>query len=46
MSFFQKTEQEGKTGTVQGVDNSARGEDIRKGYRRVNMVQMLLYTHV
>jgi hypothetical protein len=46
MSFFYKIrEQEGKTGSVWGVGTREREEDVGKGYRRVNMVQILC-THV
>jgi hypothetical protein len=40
-------EQEGKTDAVWGRrgDTSVRGEDVRKGCRRVNMVE-ILRTHV
>jgi hypothetical protein len=40
MSFFfsKSREQEDKTGPVWEVGTSGRGEDIRKGCRRVNMV--------
>jgi hypothetical protein len=42
--FFTKTEQDSKTGPVCGVGTSGE-EDIRKGCRRVNMVEILC-THV
>jgi hypothetical protein len=45
MSFFQNGEQEGKTGPMGRGSTRRRGEDIRKGCRRVNMVE-ILYTHV
>jgi hypothetical protein len=52
--YFKKTkchflnknrEQEGKTGPVWGLVPMGGGEDIRKGYRRVNMVEyyVLMY---
>jgi hypothetical protein len=41
MSFFKKREQEGKTGSVWGVSISGRGDDIRKGCRRVNILEIL-----
>jgi hypothetical protein len=40
MSFFKNREQEGKTGPVWGW-YQWEGEDIRKGYRRVNVVEIL-----
>jgi hypothetical protein len=45
ISFFKNREQEVKLVPVWGVGTSGRGEDIRKGCRRVNMVD-ILYTHV
>jgi hypothetical protein len=36
---------EGKSGHVWGVGTSGRREDIRKGFRRVNMMKILC-THV
>jgi hypothetical protein len=44
MSFFKNREQEGKTGPV-WVFVPVGGEDKRKGYRRVNIVEyyVLLY---
>jgi hypothetical protein len=46
MPFFLKNgRQEGKTGPVWGVVTNGRGEDIRKEYKRVNMVE-ILRTHV
>jgi hypothetical protein len=47
MSFFKTRDQEDKTGPVwagEGGGTNGRREDIRKGYRRVNMVE--IYTHV
>jgi hypothetical protein len=44
MSFYKNREQEGKTGPVWGLVPVGR-EDIRKGCRRVNMVEILC-THV
>jgi hypothetical protein len=42
MPFFKKKgEQEGKIGTVWGGGISGRGKDIRKGCRRVHMVEKL-----
>jgi hypothetical protein len=38
-------EQEGKTGPVWGIGTSGRGKDIRKGCRRVNMVEILMYVN-
>jgi hypothetical protein len=38
--FFQNGEQEGKTGPSWGFGTSGREEDIRKGYRRMNMVEI------
>jgi hypothetical protein len=44
--YFSFAEQEGRTGPVWwGADTSGRGEDVGKGCRRVNMVQILC-THV
>jgi hypothetical protein len=39
--FFKNREKEGKIGPVWGVGTSEEGEDIRKGCRRVNMVEIL-----
>jgi hypothetical protein len=36
---------EGKIFPVLGVDNSDRREDIRKGFRMVNMVE-ILFTYI
>jgi hypothetical protein len=44
LSFLKKEEQDGKTGTVWGWYHWD-GEDIRKGYGRVNMVE-ICYTLV
>jgi hypothetical protein len=33
--------EEGKTGPVWGIDTSGRGENISKGFQRVNIVQIL-----
>jgi hypothetical protein len=41
MSSFKNGEQEGKTGPVWGVGTSGRGKDIKKGYRRVILVEIL-----
>jgi hypothetical protein len=43
MSFFKNKnrEQESKIGSVWGVETSRSGEDIRKGCRRVNIVEIL-----
>jgi hypothetical protein len=44
--FYKSGEQKGKTDPVCGVvGSSGRGEDIRKGCRRVNMVEIIC-THV
>jgi hypothetical protein len=48
MSFFllnKNREQEGRTDPVLEVGTSGRGEDVGKGCRRVNTVQ-ILHTHV
>jgi hypothetical protein len=45
MSFFKNGQQEGKTGPVCGLVLVGGGEDIRKGCRRVNVVEILC-THV
>jgi hypothetical protein len=45
MSFFKNEGQEDKTGPVWGLVPVAGEKDIRKGCRRVNMVE-ILYTHV
>jgi hypothetical protein len=45
MVFIKNEEQEGKTGLVWGVGTNGREEDIRKGCRSVNMVEILC-THV
>jgi hypothetical protein len=39
--FYINREQEGKTGPVWGSGTSWRGEDIRKGNKRMNMVEIL-----
>jgi hypothetical protein len=44
MSFFSKMENR-KAKQILGVSISGKGEDIRRGYRRVNVVEMLC-THV
>jgi hypothetical protein len=41
MSFSKNGEQEGKTGPIWGAGTSGKGEDIRKGCRRMNMVEIL-----
>jgi hypothetical protein len=41
MSFLKNREQEGKTGPVWGLAPVTVGEDIRKGYRKVNMMEIL-----
>jgi hypothetical protein len=43
--FFNDGKQECKTGPVWWVSTSGRGEDARKGCRRVNMVE-ILFTYV
>jgi hypothetical protein len=43
--FTKKGEKEGKTVSIWGFGTSGRGEDIRKGYRRVNVVEILC-THI
>jgi hypothetical protein len=43
--FYIKGEQEGRTGPVWGVGTSGRREDVGRGCRRVNMVEILC-THV
>jgi hypothetical protein len=46
MSFFSKNgEKEGKTGPFWEIGTNGRGEDKRKGCKRVNMVEILC-THV
>jgi hypothetical protein len=45
MSFFRNREQERKTGPIKGVGSSGRGKDVKKGYRRENVVE-ILYTYV
>jgi hypothetical protein len=45
MPFFKDGEQEGKTSPVWGLVPVGEGEDIKKGCRRANMVE-ILYTHV
>jgi hypothetical protein len=44
-SFYKSGEQEGRTGPLWGVGTSGRREDVGKGCRRVNMMQILC-THV
>jgi hypothetical protein len=39
--FHKNREQEDKTGPVLWVGSRGKGEDIRKGCRRVNMVEIL-----
>jgi hypothetical protein len=39
--FYKNGEQEAKTGPVRGFGTSGTGEDIRKGCKRVNMVEIL-----
>jgi hypothetical protein len=36
--FYKVGEQEGRTDPVWRVGTSGRGEDVRKGFRRMNMV--------
>jgi hypothetical protein len=43
--FYTIGEQEGRTGPVEGVGTSGRGDEVGKGHGRVNMVQILC-THV
>jgi hypothetical protein len=43
--FFKNREQEGKTGPIWRVGTNGREEDLEKGCRRVNMVEILC-THV
>jgi hypothetical protein len=47
MSFFlsKNGEQEGKIGPVRVVGINGRGEDIREGYMRVNMLHIVC-THI
>jgi hypothetical protein len=40
MSFFKNREQEGKTGPAWWLAPVGEGEDIRKEYRKVNMVDV------
>jgi hypothetical protein len=40
MSFLQNRKQEGKAGLFWGVSTSGKGEDIRKGCKRVNVVEI------
>jgi hypothetical protein len=41
MSFFKIREQEGRTGPAWGIGTSGQGEEVGKGFGRVNMVQTL-----
>jgi hypothetical protein len=43
MSFFTKTNN--RKASVLGVDTNGRGRIIRKGYRRLNMVEIFC-THI
>jgi hypothetical protein len=43
--FYKIREQEGRIGPVWGLATNGRGENVGKGYRRVNMVQILC-THI
>jgi hypothetical protein len=43
--FYKNGEQEGKTGSGWGIGTSGSGEGIKKGCKRVNMMEMLC-THV
>jgi hypothetical protein len=46
MSFFLKNrEQEGKTGLVWGFGTNGREEDIRKGCRTVNVVEIFVLVY-
>jgi hypothetical protein len=40
MSFFKNGGQEDKTGPVWRAGTSGKGEDIRKGCRRMNVVEI------
>jgi hypothetical protein len=44
MCFFKSGGQEGKTGPVWGLASVVEGEDIRKGWRRVKVVEMFIYS--
>jgi hypothetical protein len=44
-SSYRIREEEGRTGPAWGVGTGRRGEKVRRGCRRVNMVQILC-THV
>jgi hypothetical protein len=43
--FFKNRKKESKIGPVWMVGSNGRGEDIRKRYTRVNIVE-ILYTHI
>jgi hypothetical protein len=43
---FQVMEQVGRTGPVWKMGTSGKGEDIRKGWRRVNMVENYVHVYV
>jgi hypothetical protein len=43
--FFNKTKDRGQKRSCLGVDTDGKGEDIRKGCKRVNIVE-ILYAHV
>jgi hypothetical protein len=45
MPFLKNREQEGKISFCLGLGTSEREEDIRKGCRRMNVVEVI-YTHV
>jgi hypothetical protein len=43
--FLKNEEREGKTGPVWGVGTNGRGKNMRKRYKKVNMVEIFC-THV
>jgi hypothetical protein len=46
MSLFQNQKTGRYNRSCLGVGTSVRGEDIRKGYRRVNMVEIHVFMYV
>jgi hypothetical protein len=46
MSFFKNGEQKGKTSPVWKVGTGGSRKDIRKGCRRMNVVEYYVLTHV
>jgi hypothetical protein len=44
--FYKNRDQEGRTGPAWGGGTSGKGEDVGRGCRRVNMVQIFVHVYV